>query len=324
MWRKNRFLESLNSRGNRPLVVAHRGDSFFTPENPLEAARRARDGADAWELDVQLTRDGIPVVLHDDSLLRTTDVVARFGNDLRSRSGFLINDFTYSELMTLDAGSWFLSENSIERSATYFGTLPRIDATQRSRYTSGTIRIPRLVDALRLTAELDWLVNVEIKAFPLNPQGLTEAVLNAIAETETADRVLISSFDHRIIAGLSRSRPNPFLAYGLLTHTPLYDLPRYAAELVGCSTVHVSAESLGSESAAYRNSPSELNLMGEGVEALNAHGIPVLVYTVNEHGPSSLASRLAGIGVAGIFTDDPRGMARSFQANTTPDRVTGS
>ena len=314
---KNRFLERLKAGTQAPLVVAHRGDSCHAPENSLEAARMSLETAEAWELDVQLTRDGIPVVIHDDSLSRTTDVVARFGSDPRSRDRFLVGDFAYSEIYTLDAGSWFVSDELIPRSARWFGTIEKIDPVLRTLYTSGTVRIPRLVDALRLTAELDRLVNVEIKAFPLSPSGLPEAVLRAIEETETSDRVLISSFDHRIVASLARSKSNSSLAFGLLSHTPLWDLPRYASESVGCDTVHLSAESLGSESVAYRANPDRSNLREDEIEALRARGIPVLVYTVNDYGPAGLASRLAEAGVAGIFTDDPRGMKRHFEVGMT-------
>jgi glycerophosphoryl diester phosphodiesterase len=309
------------SRGARPLVIAHRGDSFFSPENTLEAARRAHGAGDAWELDVQLARDGVPVVIHDDSLIRTTDVSVRFGNDSRAREGYLVGDFDIDEIAELDAGSWFVSDSQRPRSARAFGTLPQIDAGSRSIYESGTVRIPRLVDALRLTLELDWLVNVEIKAVPLNPPGLATAVLNAIAETGTADRVLISSFDHRIMGSLIDSKPDSRLAFGLLVDSPLWQLPRYVGETVGASTVHLSAECLGSASIAYRRRPDKSLLHEVEVAALNARGIPVLVYTVNEHGISSLASRLAGIGVAGLFTDDPWGMKHSFDAESAPDSL---
>lgn len=319
MGSENRFLERLKSRGARPLVIAHRGDSYFAPENTLEAARRAHGAGDAWELDVQLTRDGVPVVIHDDSLIRTTDVSVRFHNDFRAREGYLISDFDIGEITELDAGSWFVSDALRPRSARDFGTLPQIDAGGRSVYESGNVRVPRLVDALHLTLELDWLVNVEIKAVPLNPPGLAAAVLNAIAETGTADRVLISSFDHRIMGSLIDSKPDSRLAFGLLADSPLGQLPRYASEIMGVSTVHLSAECLGSGSIEYRRRPDESLLRAREVAALSARGIPVLVYTVNEHGVSSLASRLAGIGVAGLFTDDPWGMKSSFDAESVSD-----
>ena len=115
----NRFLAMLGSHGDFPLVLAHRGDSFRAPENTIEAARLGwQDGADAWELDVQLTRDGVPVVLHDESLLRTTDVATKFAGDVRARDGFRLSDFDFVEVRALDAGSWFVNPAGGPRSAT--------------------------------------------------------------------------------------------------------------------------------------------------------------------------------------------------------------
>ena len=57
-----------------PLIVAHRGARRLAPENTLAAARQAYAlGADAWELDVEMSADHVPVLLHDDTLERTTD-----------------------------------------------------------------------------------------------------------------------------------------------------------------------------------------------------------------------------------------------------------
>lgn len=77
-------------------IWAHRGYSAVAPENTLAAFRAAETaGADGIELDIQLSRDGIPVVLHDETVDRTTD-----GRGTAS-------DFTLPELRELDAGFWF-------------------------------------------------------------------------------------------------------------------------------------------------------------------------------------------------------------------------
>src|SRR3954452_7141634 len=108
----NRFLDLLTSDRGRPVIVAHRGASALAPENTLEAARLGWEaGADAWEFDVQMTRDGVPVIIHDESLLRTTDVAARFAGDPRGRDGFCVSDFDFDEIRILDAGSWFVDDN---------------------------------------------------------------------------------------------------------------------------------------------------------------------------------------------------------------------
>jgi glycerophosphoryl diester phosphodiesterase len=90
--------------GSDVLNYAHRGASAYRPENTLAAFDRAADlGAQYVELDVQRTADGVLVVLHDDTLLRTTNAASAFPD----RPSWTVADFTVAELQTLDAGSWF-------------------------------------------------------------------------------------------------------------------------------------------------------------------------------------------------------------------------
>jgi glycerophosphoryl diester phosphodiesterase len=291
-------------------VIAHRGDSFHAPENTLVAARRGWEaGADAWELDVHLTRDGVPVVIHDESLLRTTDVAERFAADPRARSGFLVADFDHAEIATLDAGSWFLGP-SATRTATAFGTLDRLETHARDEYASGRVRVPTLAEALRLTDALDWQVNVEIKSFPNTNPALLDAVIAAVVETATADRVLISSFDHADVARVARSQPE--LATGVLAATPLFDPAYYVRDQIGADFYHPSSAVLGQQADAYRRGPAPDALRMADFEALQAKGVPVLVYTVNDVRPGGLASHLADCGAGGLFTDDPAGLRRLF------------
>src|SRR5262245_34742321 len=88
----------------RPLRVAHRGASARAPENTLAAFREAiRLGADAIELDVQLSADGVPMVIHDLTVDRTT-------NGHGSVASFASRD-----LRRLDAGAWYSSRFRGER-----------------------------------------------------------------------------------------------------------------------------------------------------------------------------------------------------------------
>ena len=166
-----------------------------------------------------------------------------------------------AEVRALDAGSWFVDDSGGPRTARAFGTLDRLDRSQVAHYRSGRVTIPTLADALVLTKEHDWLVNVEIKSFPDCPPGLVERVLEVVADTGTASHVLISSFDHADLA--VANRPDREHALGILTSTPLYRIHDYAADLVGADTVHVSAEVLGSESIAYRRDPAARSLRGD-------------------------------------------------------------
>lgn len=88
----------------RPIVIGHRGASSEVPENTLASFRRAGEqGADAVEMDVHLSRDGVPVVIHDHLLLRTTGVQGR------------VEQKTVEELKHLDAGKFFNPKFAGER-----------------------------------------------------------------------------------------------------------------------------------------------------------------------------------------------------------------
>jgi glycerophosphoryl diester phosphodiesterase len=86
------------------LVIAHRGVPYYAPEETLPAYHLARDlGADYLEADLQRTKDGIIIALHDDNLQRTTDIADIYPE----RASELVSSFTWDELQALDAGSWF-------------------------------------------------------------------------------------------------------------------------------------------------------------------------------------------------------------------------
>lgn len=104
----------------RPWVIAHRGASAYAPENTLPAfATAIEQRATFIEIDVQRTKDGAIVCLHDVTLDRTTDVARRFpdrGRPPATPDGprFFLEDFTLAEVRQLDAGQWF--------GATFVGT----------------------------------------------------------------------------------------------------------------------------------------------------------------------------------------------------------
>src|SRR6476660_6121143 len=95
-------------------VIAHRGASAYAPENRLPAFELAvRQNAGCVEHDLQVTKDGVLVCLHDRTLERTTNVREVFpdrGKDFDEGEGtrrWLVHDFTLAEIQALDAGSWF-------------------------------------------------------------------------------------------------------------------------------------------------------------------------------------------------------------------------
>lgn len=98
-------------RGNlpkKPLLIAHRGASFLAPENTLAAAELAASlGVYGLETDLRISLDGIPFLMHDDTLDRTTDVAAVFSG----REEDAAENFTLAELLRLNAGQWFLEKD---------------------------------------------------------------------------------------------------------------------------------------------------------------------------------------------------------------------
>lgn len=140
----------------KPLILAHRGASAYAPENTLSAFNLAFElGADGIELDVSLTSDGIPVVIHDDTVDRTTNGQGA------------VNQMTLAQLAQLDAS------NQMEK---YRGE-----------------KIPTLEEVLRAVGKRG-LINIEIKSTGLNTDGVEGAVLAAIENTG-APRVIVSSFN---------------------------------------------------------------------------------------------------------------------------------
>ncbi len=164
-------IELRASRAGRPLISAHRGFSTAAPENTLAALDAAwRVGADVAEIDVQLTRDGRVVLMHDRTLNRTTD-----------GSGF-VKDHTLAEIKALDAGAWFQAKFAGER-------------------------VPTLAEVLEWSAgRLGFLV--EIKNYPYREMPLVERTIEVIEAHHAQEFVVPAGFDHVMLAEIHRIRPD--------------------------------------------------------------------------------------------------------------------
>ena len=87
------------------LNIAHRGARAFAPENTIQSFKKAIElGCHMIELDVHHSKDRKLIVVHDDDLVRCSDVKKRFPG----RKTYFVSDFTADEILTLDAGSWFV------------------------------------------------------------------------------------------------------------------------------------------------------------------------------------------------------------------------
>ncbi|MFC0525566.1 glycerophosphodiester phosphodiesterase [Pontibacillus salicampi] len=180
-------------------IFAHRGSSGFYPENTMIAFEKAiDDGVHGVELDVQLTKDGQMVVIHDETITRTTN-----------GAGY-VKDFTLHELKQYDAGGWF--------------PYPSMQ------------RIPTLDEVLRLLQPTSLQVNIELKNDVIPYAGLEEKVVSIIQEYNMESRIILSSFVPQSIQKVSQLAP--FVERALLCmenqQDPIEQLHKYNANALHC------------------------------------------------------------------------------------------
>ena len=138
-------------------IVAHRGYSAAFSENTMTAFFEAeKAGADGIELDVQLTKDGELVVIHDEKVDRTT-----------SGSGY-VKDFLYTELRKLNANKKGIKKEPI----------------------------PALTEVLEWLKGNELICNIELKNGMFRYEGMEEKVIELIRRYELSDRIILSSFNH--------------------------------------------------------------------------------------------------------------------------------
>ncbi len=186
---------------NLPRLIAHRGAKNRAPENTLAAINEAAKCGARWvELDVQLTKDNVPVVIHDRTLERTT-----------SGSG-KVKSIDSKSLTSLDAGRWF-------------------DARYKGE------KVPLLLDALDLCQKLNLGVNLEIKTYETPIHNTVLRTLSVVNEfgRDFEEKLLFSSFDTRVLSilrNLARTSPR-----GLLVENFQSDLAADLSEC-GCFSIH--------------------------------------------------------------------------------------
>lgn len=175
-----------------PAVIAHRGASFDAPESTTPAYLLARDlGADYLELDLQRSRDGVLVALHDDDLLRTSDVAQRFPERMHSP----VSAFSLAELKTLDVGSWYNTAYPDRARATFAG-LKILTLDEVMDIAEGN---PARRPGLYIETKVPTL-------FPGIEQAL-HAALQARGWLDTPGRVVLQSFDRASLRLLHEAMP---------------------------------------------------------------------------------------------------------------------
>ncbi|TWT56980.1 Glycerophosphoryl diester phosphodiesterase precursor [Thalassoglobus neptunius] len=177
-------------------VIAHRGASGYLPEHTLEAKAMAYAmGADYLEQDVVLSKDNIPVVLHDIHLDTVTDVAERFPDRKRSDGRFYAIDFLAEEIQSLRASERFHHKTG---KAIFSGRFPP---------HTGTFQVPTLADEIELIQGLNKSTGRNVAIYPELKQpefhheegrDLSKVVLDELARfgyTSKSSPVIVQCFD---------------------------------------------------------------------------------------------------------------------------------
>lgn len=242
-------------------VIAHRGSNKEAPQNTLPAFRKAiEEKTNGFETDVHLTRDGQLVICHNYTIDDTSDGRGR------------ISDFTLEELKKFDFGSYFSED--------FKGTpLPTAD------------------EFLELVAPTDTdIINIEIKSPPDGSPEIVRQTLKTVKKHGVLDRVIISSFDPRVLKAAKELDPRVKTAFLYPTNRPSVCRPIVFPFLIARTTnvdiIH----------------PAFLFVTKPVVAIAHKMGLQVNVWTVNDE---KTVRFLVDCGVDGIITDCP-GKVRTY------------
>lgn len=180
-------------------IIAHRGSMGTHPENTMPAFEEAyRVGADGIELDVQMTKDGALVIIHDERVNRTSNGKGR------------VKDFTLEEIRRLDFGAAF--------SEAFAGTT-----------------IPTLEEVLDWYVGTPLKLHIELKNGIVRYAGLEEKVMDLVHQYGIEERVFLSSFNHYSLVDIHRDYPH--MKTAILFMEGLYE-PWHYARSIGASALH--------------------------------------------------------------------------------------
>jgi len=182
-------------------IFAHRGSAGTHPENTMIAFQEAlRSGADGIELDVQMSKDGKIVVIHDERIDRTTNGIG------------WVKDYTYRQLRQFDASYKFAGK---------YGICP----------------IPSLEEVLSWAKDTSLLLNIELKNGLIHYSGLEQKVIQMVQKWGMERRVILSSFNHMSMALCHQIAP--YIETALL-YMETMQQPWHYIRVMGASGLHPS------------------------------------------------------------------------------------
>jgi glycerophosphoryl diester phosphodiesterase len=289
-------LTSAQSEKKTKTLVAHRGASAYAPEHTLEAYRLALEQrADYVEQDLQITKDGVLVCLHDVTLERTTDVETIFPDRARTDVSpdqlpgaqparhWYVSDFTLAEIKRLDAGSWFDARFKGARIPTF---QEAIDAVRGRAGLYPETKAPEVYGSRGL--DMERLLTAALKQ-------------NRLDKPDAKTPLIIQSFSPESLRKL-RTRHQLSLPMTFLIHA---DPERQWLTEDGLRRVRAFAEGIGPNKMLIERQP-------ELVRWAHAAGLSVTPYTFRSSQTGAykdvgdeMRHFLFTFGVDAVFTDNP-------------------
>jgi glycerophosphoryl diester phosphodiesterase len=240
---KSAFLKKV---GKSFLRTAHRGASAFAPENTIEAFEMAVDlGVDMIELDIRLTRDQVPVILHESDLALISNVLEVFPD----RESYKVDTFTLEEIRHIGGlGEVFLQHLQKEREASRthkalqkiredefreFLSPQRLAEIQKTSYS-----FPTLEELLKWRRERhpELLLNLELKNAPYS----SVPALLPYLEGEDWSKLLFSSFNHQALLDVKKAFP--LLSVAPLIYAHFIQMSAYTFEVLKGEAIHYCVE----------------------------------------------------------------------------------
>jgi glycerophosphoryl diester phosphodiesterase len=302
------LLLALAGCASRLDVQGHRGARGLAPENTLHGFDVARAaGVTTLELDIGITRDGVPVIAHDPRLN------PNFTRDEHGRwleaDGPAIRALTWAELQRYDVGRL---KPGTPYAAAFAQQQPRDGA-----------RVPTLAALFeRVAAAGDRAVrfNIETKLRPdapnatADPATFVSALLDVVRAHGMTSRVTVQSFDWRTLRLVQREAPS--VPTACLTARTVADDGRWTAGLR--LSEHGSVPKLVKAAGCGTWSPPFAALTADALAEARGLGLKVVVWTVNE--PADI-ERMLALGVDGIISDHPERVQQAVRARTMPDNA---
>lgn len=238
----------------RPALVAHRGASMLAPENTLASGELAADyQALGFETDVRISLDGVPFLMHDDTLARTTNIAEIFPDRVDDDA----SSFTLDELKQLNAGLWFIQKDP-------YGTIKDGLVSQSQLSVNQGQEIPTLAEALEMVKAQNMVVMFDIR-YPPSEHPYYDKFFDVVLQTclesgLNGDVWFLVDEDHLVM--LQEEAPQMTRVVGVSSS----DLPEAGALLdLHYEIVNVDTGITAQEIQAYRDK-----------------GLGVNVYTIDE------------------------------------------